>query len=85
MTGNVYLHAQIFTGLMYVAASLCMWFLRAWKISQIEDIALAEAKSVTEVEAVSTKPDNPRSTSTPSGLFGSISSDLRRLLKRGKV
>lgn len=35
-TGRQYLHAQIFTGFMYIAAALCMWFLRAWKIAEIE-------------------------------------------------
>lgn len=32
--GNVYLHAQIFTATMYVAASICMLFLRVWKIQE---------------------------------------------------
>jgi len=35
-TGDIYLHAQIFTGFMYVGAAICMWFLRAWKISELE-------------------------------------------------
>jgi len=35
-TGNIYLHAQLFTGFMYIAAALCMWFLRAWKIKDLE-------------------------------------------------
>jgi MFS family permease len=39
LTGDIYEHAQIFTGFMYIAASLCMWFLRAWKIG---DLARAE-------------------------------------------
>jgi hypothetical protein len=33
-TGNEYLHAQLFTGFMYIAAALCAWFLRAWKIRE---------------------------------------------------
>ena len=37
--GDIYLHAQIFTGFMYIAASLCMWFLRAWKIRELERLA----------------------------------------------
>ncbi|KAL8657686.1 MAG: hypothetical protein Q9226_001662 [Calogaya cf. arnoldii] len=48
-TGNIYLHAQIFTGLMYIAAAVCMWFLRAWKIGEIEKIAAANGKSPAEV------------------------------------
>ncbi len=38
-TGNIYLHAQVFTASMYMAATLCLWFLRAWKISELEAIA----------------------------------------------
>jgi len=37
-SGNIYLHAQIFTGFMYIGAALCMWFLRAWKISELERV-----------------------------------------------
>jgi MFS family permease len=38
-TGDIYRHAQIFTGCMYIAGSLCMWFLRAWKIRELERLA----------------------------------------------
>lgn len=38
-TGDIYRHAQIFTGCMYLAASMCMWFLRAWKIQELEKLA----------------------------------------------
>jgi hypothetical protein len=38
-SGNIYLHAQIFTGFMYIAAALCMWLLRAWKIGELEKTA----------------------------------------------
>lgn len=34
--GNIYLHAQIFTGVMYIAGAVCLWFLRAWKIREVE-------------------------------------------------
>ncbi|CAL3964444.1 unnamed protein product, partial [Diplocarpon coronariae] len=37
--GNIYLHAQLFTGLMYLAAALCMWGLRAWKIQELGERA----------------------------------------------
>ncbi|KAL8712268.1 MAG: hypothetical protein Q9220_003419 [cf. Caloplaca sp. 1 TL-2023] len=49
-SGNIYLHAQVFTGLMYIAAALCMWFLRAWKIGQIESDAALEEKPAKEVD-----------------------------------
>ncbi|KAL8989072.1 MAG: hypothetical protein Q9177_001959 [Variospora cf. flavescens] len=52
-TGNIYLHAQIFTGLMYVmAGGVCMWYLRAWKIGQIESIAAEEGKSPAQIGVV---------------------------------
>lgn len=45
--GGKYLNAQIFTGFMYVGAALCMWFLRAWKIGQLELLA-SDGESVRE-------------------------------------
>jgi predicted MFS family arabinose efflux permease len=35
-SGDIYGHAQVFTGFMYIAAAICMWFLRAWKITELE-------------------------------------------------
>ncbi|KAI4127804.1 MAG: hypothetical protein LQ338_003033 [Usnochroma carphineum] len=56
-TGNIYLHAQVFAGLMYIiAGGVCMWFLRAWKIGQIESTAAAEGKSPAEVSGMSFEP-----------------------------
>ena len=43
-TGDIYLHAQIFTGIVYIAAALCMWFLRAWKIRELEKLAKTKAE-----------------------------------------
>lgn len=43
-SGNIYLHAQIFTGFMYIAASICMWFLRAWKIHEVENSGVVDEK-----------------------------------------
>ncbi|KKK18844.1 hypothetical protein P175DRAFT_0535272 [Aspergillus ochraceoroseus IBT 24754] len=40
---KIYLHVQIFTGLMYVAASLCLWLVRGWKVG--EDARLELEKS----------------------------------------
>lgn len=54
--GNIYLHAQIFAGSMYVAASICMWVLRAWKIVEIEQIAAEQGKVPEEVDVVSVEP-----------------------------
>ncbi|TVY28165.1 putative transporter, partial [Lachnellula hyalina] len=37
-SGNIYLHAQLFTGFMYIGAAVCAWFLRAWKVSELERV-----------------------------------------------
>jgi hypothetical protein len=34
-TGS-YLGAQLFTGFMYIAASFCLWILKAWKLGDLE-------------------------------------------------
>ncbi|MCJ1352164.1 MAG: hypothetical protein MMC33_002148 [Icmadophila ericetorum] len=35
-TGDIYLHAQVFAGFMYIVAAICTWFLRSWKIRDLE-------------------------------------------------
>ncbi|KAL9637780.1 MAG: hypothetical protein Q9204_001754, partial [Flavoplaca sp. TL-2023a] len=80
-TGNIYLHAQIFTGLMYIAAALSMWFLRAWKIAEIERVAAVEEKSPAEVDVVAAAPDD----NTSQALGKPNSSVLRRLFAWRKV
>jgi hypothetical protein len=42
-SGDIYLRAQIFTGFMYIAAAICMWFLRAWKIGEIEKMEMTKS------------------------------------------
>ena len=54
-TGNVYLHAQLFAGFMYVGAAICMFFLRAWKIGQLEELAAELEKTPGEVNVLSTE------------------------------
>lgn len=41
-SGDMYLHAQIFTGSVYIGAAICMWFLRVWKIAELERQAKAK-------------------------------------------
>lgn len=48
-SGDTYLHAQIFTGSMYLGAAICMWFLRAWKIAELERQAVAKEKREHEI------------------------------------
>jgi len=50
MTGNIYIHAQIFTAVMYTAAAVCMWFLRAWKVGELEELAAEEGKSMSNID-----------------------------------
>lgn len=38
----IYLHMQIFTGMMYVGASLCLWFVRAWKVHELENAGVQD-------------------------------------------
>ena len=78
--GNIYLHAQIFTGFMYIAAALCMFFLRAWKIGQIESIAAADGKPSTEVSGMAVEPDHAYK--SPEGLKSGL---WRRLCARRRV
>ena len=42
---RVYLHVQIFTGLMYVAAAVCLWIVRGWKVG--DNIRAKQEQSVT--------------------------------------
>lgn len=42
-TGS-YRGAQLFVGFMYIAAFICLWFLKAWKIGEIERLAELEGK-----------------------------------------
>ncbi|KAI9782849.1 MAG: hypothetical protein M1835_003926 [Candelina submexicana] len=62
-TGNIYLHAQVFTGLMYIGAALCMWFLRAWKIGEQQKAAMKK------VEAPPGNIDSTNLVATSSRLF----------------
>jgi len=48
--GN-YLHAQIFSGVMYIAGAVCLWFLRAWKIGEVEALAAQEKKNAESIDA----------------------------------
>lgn len=32
---SVYLNVQIFTGFMYIAAALCLWVVRGWKVGEV--------------------------------------------------
>lgn len=65
-SGNIYLHAQIYTGFMYLAAAMCMWGLRVWKIGQIELIAAEQQKRPQDIEAHAAEPLNDQALSVAS-------------------
>ncbi|KAH8598983.1 major facilitator superfamily domain-containing protein [Bisporella sp. PMI_857] len=48
-SGNIYLDAQLFTGFVYLGAAVCMWFLRAWKIAELESQALSKEQREQEI------------------------------------
>lgn len=82
--GNIYLHVQMFAGLMYVAASICMWILRAWKIGQIEQIAAEQGKAPEEVAVVPIEPLTAALSATSRSKLAEVSV-IRRLYQWKKV
>ncbi|RDW94131.1 uncharacterized protein DSM5745_01453 [Aspergillus mulundensis] len=44
---RVYLHVQIFTGLMYIAAAVCLWVVRGWKVG--DNLRVKQEKSANAV------------------------------------
>lgn len=82
-TGNIYLHAQIYAGFMYVGAASCMWLLRAWKIGELEAIAAYEDKALDHVKALGAESSEfQRVVSTASYRKSSV---FKRLVKWKKV
>ena len=51
-----YLGAQLFTGFMYIAAAMCGWALRAWKIGEIERRAEGQESQPISVDVVAEGP-----------------------------
>ena len=49
-TGDIYLDVQIFTGFMFIGASICNLFLRGWKIRKTEEDAANKRKREQELE-----------------------------------
>lgn len=82
--GNIYLHAQVFVGLMYVSASICMWALRAWKIGQMEQIAAEQGKAVEEVDVVSIEPSTAALSAASRSKLAEVSV-IRRLFQWKRV
>ncbi|CAK4032345.1 transporter MCH2 [Lecanosticta acicola] len=55
-TGS-YLGTQVWVGMMYIAAAICVLFLRGWKIGELEEIARLEGQGAGEVNAMATEND----------------------------
>lgn len=49
-TGNIYIHAQIFTGCMFIVAGICMWALRAWKVRELQSMGLSKEQREQEIQ-----------------------------------
>jgi len=81
-TGDIYLHAQIFTGFMYVAAALCMCGLRGWKIGQIEQLALEQEERPEDIDAATTEALETQAASSALKSKGNV---MRRMMMWKKV
>ncbi|KAF7189786.1 putative transporter MCH2 [Pseudocercospora fuligena] len=55
-TGS-YLGAQLFVAFMYIAAAMCLVFLRGWKIGEVDAIAKMNGESADMVDAVAAEND----------------------------
>jgi len=51
-SGGTYTGAILFTGFMYVGAAVCLWFVRAWKIGELEEEASMKEKTESELTDV---------------------------------
>lgn len=41
-SNTAYTYAILYTGLVYIAGAVCLWFVRAWKIGQLEQLAASK-------------------------------------------
>ncbi|MCJ1243788.1 hypothetical protein MMC30_000985 [Trapelia coarctata] len=80
--GNIYIHAQIFTAVMYIAAAMCMLFLRAWKVGELEELAAEEGKTVANIDPLEPQSEGEN---TAHGSIKAKSSVLKRLLQWKRV
>lgn len=83
-SSNVYLHPQVWTGFTYIAAALCLWIVRGWKVGELE--ALARQKEAIDRratdESFATDSEEPEEKVTGSDLARTnsrkSSTDIRR-------
>lgn len=48
---NDYLYVIIYTGVMYILAAVSGWFLRAWKIGELEMLAAEKGEPIGQLDA----------------------------------
>ncbi|KAK3996457.1 major facilitator superfamily domain-containing protein [Cladorrhinum sp. PSN332] len=61
---NGYLNVQLFTGVMFMIAFIFIWFLRSWKLEQID--LLATTTTTTTTTTTETETENPDATTSTS-------------------
>jgi len=79
-----YLGAQLFVGFAYIAAAMCLLFLKAWKIGDLERLAELEAKSVNTLSPTPSAEDAEISR-LEEGRVNTGSSFMKRLIMCRKV
>jgi len=75
-----YLHAQLFTGIMYIVAAICMWFLRGWKIGQLEQLATEKGEGLETADGSQLQPED----NLPPGRSHLKASSIFRRMVAGK-
>jgi hypothetical protein len=68
--------------MMYLAAAVCLWYLKAWKIGQLEKVTVAATEATNNVSPVR---DGVPGTNTNQGMVAVGSPFLDRLFRLQKV
>lgn len=55
---SAYLHVQIFTGFMYIGASLCLWVVRGWKVGEVLRAEEEKSKHAADSNNMTEKPSS---------------------------
>lgn len=95
--GVSYLHVQLFTGFMYIAASFCLWLVRGWKVGELELAdqrreSVARQGPLTDNPSEGEKQGRPVTSTLPAPEAGAYDARLwapfsmaRRMIKPKKV
>ncbi|CAG8918133.1 unnamed protein product [Penicillium salamii] len=87
--GTSYLRVQLFTGFMYIAAALCLWLVRGWKVGEIERAQREDAMPVapltkTEKETTGSHINTPAEPVQTAQLWSPVSL-VRRMVAMKRV